>query len=106
MTEIFVNGDYHTCEDCGISLENDSPSAYRCNDCWSNRVWKGMDVKIEVDPNNPANLIVKYIPAQALDYIQIDFTIDMTYATKCECGSEKCKLPTHSSWCPKYNGQL
>jgi len=20
----------------------------------------------------------------------------------CECGSDKCGLPTHSSWCPRY----
>lgn len=22
-------------------------------------------------------------------------------APKCECGADKCNLPTHSSWCPK-----
>lgn len=24
----------------------------------------------------------------------------------CECGSDKCGLPYHSEWCPKYDGEL
>jgi Zn-dependent M32 family carboxypeptidase len=27
---------------------------------------------------------------------------DATVALKCECGAEKCRLPSHSDWCPKY----
>ena len=22
----------------------------------------------------------------------------------CECGADKCKLPFHSTWCPRYSG--
>jgi len=25
-----------------------------------------------------------------------------SWLPKCECGADKCKLPVHSEWCPKY----
>lgn len=31
----------------------------------------------------------------------IEFTITLD-KPKCECGSEKAKVPGHSSWCPKF----
>jgi hypothetical protein len=29
-----------------------------------------------------------------------------TFRPKCECGADKCKLPIHSEWCPKYEKPL
>ena len=31
-----------------------------------------------------------------------DFVDSVEEEAKCECGSDRAKLPTHSDWCPKY----
>lgn len=42
---------------------------------------------------------IKLNPIKPIDYVMIDFTIG---DKKCECGSEKAKIPGHSTWCPKF----
>ncbi len=50
--------------------------------------------------SNTFNIAFKITPPP-VEYISIDFKIDIEYEKKCECGAEKCKT-THSDWCPKY----
>ena len=42
-------------------------------------------------------------PKQTLGYkMKVPVNAEPGWALKCECGSDKANLPTHSTWCMKY----
>ena len=36
------------------------------------------------------------------EILEIVDDVEKDMNLKCECGAEKCNLPYHSDWCPKY----
>ena len=57
-----------------------------------------------MDTSQIRKTIFEYIKKEYSDIEPISTSedLDCNIEKKCECGSEKCKFPIHSDWCPKY----